>query len=97
VDDYQLASQGDTWELDDLRAALTAGHEEVVVRIVERGQTFTLLAHFSLRERRVLTNGGLLAHIRQGGRILSAEQAISGAVDQGSPITNPAPEPPPTV
>jgi len=97
ADDYQLASQGDTWELPDIRAALAAGREEVVVRIVERGQAFTLQAHFSPRERRVLMGGGLLAHIRQGGRILSAEQAISGAVDQGSPITNPVPEPPPTV
>jgi hypothetical protein len=39
--------------------------------------------------------GGLLAHIRQGGQFLSAEQAVSGAVDQGSPVTNPVPEPPP--
>jgi aconitate hydratase len=97
ADDYQWAVEGDTWELDDLRAALAAGREEVVVRIVERGQAFTLQAHFSPREGRVLTNGRLLAHIRQGGRILSAEQAISGAVDQGAPITNLVPEPPPTV
>jgi hypothetical protein len=37
----------------------------------------------------------LLAHIRQGGRLLSAGEAQSGAVDQGSPITNPVAEPPP--
>jgi hypothetical protein len=42
-----------------------------------------------------LLNGGLLAHIRQGGHLLSAGEAVSAAVDQGSPITNPVPEPPP--
>ena len=40
----------------------------------------------------MLNNGGLLAHIRQGGKPLSAEKAVSAAVDQGSPVTNPVPQ-----
>jgi len=95
-DDYRLAREGDTWELPDLRRALAEGREEVTARIVERGQEIRLRARFSARERRVLMGGGLLAHIRQGGQFLSAEQAVSGAVDQGSPVTNPVPEQPPT-
>ncbi|MGH2522442.1 MAG: aconitate hydratase [Anaerolineales bacterium] len=94
--DYKLACQGDTWEMPDIRRALAEGESEVLVQIVEKGQTFKLRAHFSPRERRVLNNGGLLAHIRQGGRALSAEKAISAAVDQGSPVTNPVPEDEPT-
>jgi hypothetical protein len=39
----------------------------------------------------VLLHGGLLAHFRRGGAVLSAGRAVSGAVDQGSPITQPAP------
>ena len=93
--DYQLARQGDTWELPDIRAALAEGRSEISARIVGRDTVVRLRANFSPRERRVLLNGGLLAHIRQGGHLLSAGEAVSAAVDQGSPITNPVPEPPP--
>jgi aconitate hydratase len=95
-EDYALARPGDTWEMPDIRAALAEERDEVTVRIVEQGQEFKLQAHFSPRERRVLINGGLLAHVRQGGRLLNAGQVVSGAVDQGSPITNPIEELPPT-
>src|SRR6266540_1778510 len=95
-DDYRLAREGDTWELPDLRRALAEGREEVTARIVERGQEIRLRARFSARERRVLMGGGLLAHVRQGGQFLSAEQAVSGVVDQGSPVTNPVFEDMPT-
>ncbi len=91
-DDYLLARQDDTWELPDLRAALAEGREDVRCRIVESGRELTLRADFSPREREVLVDGGLLAHIRKGGRPLSAEQAVSGHVDQGSPITHSVPE-----
>ncbi len=94
--DYERACQGDTWELPDIREALAAGREEVEVRVVERGVACKLRARFSERERHVLLSGGLLAHVRQGGHSLSAGQAVSGAVDQGSPINNPTPEQPPT-
>jgi aconitate hydratase len=94
--DYGLARAGDTWELPDLRLALAEERDEVTVRIVEQGRELKLHAHFSPREQRVLLNGGLLAHVRQGGRLLNAGQVVSGAVDQGSPITNPVEELPPT-
>jgi aconitate hydratase len=95
-EDYALARAGDTWEIPDIRLALAEGRDEVTVRIVEQGREFKLHAHFSPRERRVLINGGLLAHVRQGGRLLNAGQVVSGAVDQGSPVTNPVEELPPT-
>jgi aconitate hydratase len=92
-DDYKLAVQGDLWELPDIRQILMKPREDVRVRLVERNQEFTVKANFSHRERRMLLNGGLLAHIRQGGQPLSHEKPISAAVDQGSPISQPTPEP----
>jgi len=89
--DYERACQGDNWELPGIREALAEGREEVTVRVTERGEEFKLRAHFSPRERHVLISGGLLAHIREGGSTLSAGKAVSAAVDQGSPITNPFP------
>jgi aconitate hydratase len=94
--DYDLACKGDLWEIADIRSALEKGQTEITVKIPEREQEFKVQANFSPRERRMLNNGGLLAHIRQGGRPLSAAKAVSAAVDQGSPITNTVPEEPPT-
>jgi aconitate hydratase len=90
-EDYDLAVQGDTWEFADLRTLLESGATEIPVRVVERQTTLTLQANFSGRERRMLLNGGMLAHIRAGGGMLSAEKAHSAAVDQGSPVTSPVP------
>jgi aconitate hydratase len=90
-EDYDLAAQGDTWEIANLRSLLESGATEIPVRVVERQVTLTLQANFSGRERRMLLNGGMLAHIRAGGSMLSAEKAHSGGVDQGSPVTNPVP------
>jgi aconitate hydratase len=87
-EDYQRAHQGDTWELPDIRAALYKGQTDILVRIVERDEEFTVRANLSARERRMLNDGGLLAHVRSGGSALSAEKAVSAAVDQGSPETN---------
>jgi aconitate hydratase len=94
--DYERAHQGDTWELPDIREALLEGREEVEMRVAERGVACKLRGRFSQRERQVLLSGGLLAHVREGGHSLSADQAVSGAVDQGSPRTNPTPAQPPT-
>jgi aconitate hydratase len=91
-DDYNLARQGDTWEMPDIRRALAESEAEVTAKIVEQNQEIKLRAKFSPRERRMLNNGGLLAHIRMGGKPLSAGKAISAAVDQGSPITSPVAE-----
>jgi len=91
-DDYQLAREGDTLEIPDLVEQLAAGATEIPVRIRELKREFKVRANFSPRERRVLQNGGMLAHIKAGGKMLSAEKAESGAVDQGSPVTNPVPQ-----
>jgi aconitate hydratase len=92
--DYLLACQGDTWELPNLRALLAEGAAEIPIHIPENDRTFLVRANFSPRERRMLNHGGLLAHVRAGGRPLSADQATSAVVDQGSPVTNPTPEEP---
>ncbi len=94
-EDYQRACQGDTWELPDIRAALDEGQTEIRVRGGERDQEFVVRANFSPRERRMLNNGGMLAHVRLGGKALSAQKAVSAAVDQGSPATNLVVEEPP--
>jgi aconitate hydratase len=94
-EDCQRASQGDTWEVPDIRAALEAGQTEIAVHIVERGPVFMVQANLSPRESRMLINGGMLAHVRLGGKALSAQKAISAAVDQGSPETNLVVEEPP--
>jgi aconitate hydratase len=93
--DYQRAHQGDTWELPNLRAAFAVGQVDIAVHIVESDQTFTVQANLSPRERQMLNDGGMLAHVRGGGRALSAQKAVSAAVDQGSPETNLAPAEPP--
>jgi aconitate hydratase len=89
--DYQRARQGDTWELPNLRQALAGGATEIRARILERDEEVPLRLDFSPRERRVLLHGGMLAHIREGGKMLSAGKVDSAAVDQGSPVTNPIP------
>ncbi len=94
-EDYQRACQGDTWELPNIRAALDEGQIDLRVRVVERDQEFMVRANFSPRERRMLSNGGMLAHVRLGGKALSAQKAVSAAVDQGSPATNLVVEEPP--
>ena len=43
----------------------------------------------------MLLDGGMLAHVRLGGQGLSAQKAVSAAVDQGSPETNLVVEEPP--
>jgi hypothetical protein len=48
---------------------------------------------FTHREREVLLAGGLLAHLRSGGAAFGVHMGHSGAVDQGSPFTNPVEEP----
>jgi hypothetical protein len=94
-DDYARAIQGDTWELPNIRAELEEGRTEIRVRIVEHSQELVVQANFSPRERRMLNNGGMLAHVRLGGNTLSAQKAVSASVDQGSPETNLVVEEPP--
>ncbi len=88
-EDYDVACQGDTWEMAGIREALAQGLGEIRVHCVERERDFVLKARLSQREREVLLDGGLISHLRKGGRPLSHGQAVSGAMDQGSPITSP--------
>jgi hypothetical protein len=60
---------------------------------VQADRVLELAANFSRRERDVLLAGGLLAHLRAGGPGMSVTLGHSGAVDQGSPVANPVPEP----
>jgi aconitate hydratase len=87
--DYEAAQQGQMWEMPRIQQELTSGSPTVDVRAGSR--SFQARANLSAREREVLLAGGLLAYLRAGGSPLSVGKAISGAVDQGSPITQPAP------
>ena len=57
---------GQTWQLRRLRSALRTGESVVLANTDHAEMTFTL--DLSEGERAVLLAGGLLAHIRQGGR-----------------------------
>ncbi|MBI3971952.1 MAG: aconitate hydratase [Chloroflexi bacterium] len=89
---YEAAREGDAWEVPGVRAALAQGERALMVRIRETGQEVPVEANLSPRERQVLLAGGLLAHVRAGGRPISLSLGQSGAVDQGSPVTNPVPQ-----
>jgi aconitate hydratase len=87
--DHERTVQGERWSMPSLRQELES--DSPTVTVVGKGRTFLVAAGLSEREREVLIAGGLLAQFRRGGAQLSAGQAVSGAVDQGSPITQPAP------
>jgi aconitate hydratase len=87
--DYEAVWQGQMWQMPRIRDQLANGSNTVDVRAGTR--SFRARANLSVREREVLLAGGLLAYLKAGGRPLGAGRAISGAVDQGSPITQPAP------
>jgi aconitate hydratase len=87
-EDRERAVVGATWKLPGLRAILQSGAEVVTAELDDGGRV-ELRAHLSRRERAVLLDGGLLAHVRKGGGNLSLHYGESGAVDQGSPVTNP--------
>ena len=90
-DDYFMAKEGHTWDIPNLTEQLAAGATEIKVYIREQAREFIVKANYSPRERRMLNNGGMLAHVKAGGKMLSAEKANSAGVDQGSPVTNPVP------
>jgi aconitate hydratase len=77
-DDYLLAAQGDTWQIPDIREAIRRGDERVKAHLEEKNRDIFLKTGFSERERNVLVAGGLLATLRQGGSVLSAETVVVG-------------------
>ena len=100
--DYKRAERGAIWELSNLRAVLQSNEETCSACIIGSaravgahdalGEEVPLKAKFSRRERQVLLAGGLLAHIRAGGKPMSVDMGQSAVVDQGSPVTNPTPQ-----
>jgi len=87
--DHGCASRGEEWELPQIGAAIASGAARCIARIVSSGTELSLLSTFTVRERQVLLAGGLLAHLRGGGRPMSVGLGHSGAADQGSPFTSP--------
>jgi aconitate hydratase len=90
--DYARARQSDTWEIPDIRRALEAGEQELLLRCGEMSCEFPIMARLTPHERDVLLAGGLLAQLRGGGPTISVHGGRSDLVDQGSPVTNPVPD-----
>ena len=63
--DYDRVQAGDDLEVADLRAALT-GDGTLVVRDKTQGFDFRVVAGLSAREREIIADGGLLAHVARG-------------------------------
>jgi aconitate hydratase len=91
-DDYEAMPPGSQLELPDVRDTLSRGEPTCRLIVSGRSAELRLGAPFSPRERDVLLDGGLLAHLRVGGQAFGIHLGRSGAVDQGSPTTNPMDE-----
>src|SRR3954471_272489 len=65
--EYELARAGQRWRIPGLAAAVTDGGETVTAG-VDDGQRIQLTLALTPNERTVLAAGGLIAHIRAGGR-----------------------------
>jgi aconitate hydratase len=91
-DDYFKAREGNTWELPTIRESLERADAEIPVLVRETGATIRVCCDVSAREREVLVNGGLRAHLRHGGGPMSTSLGHSDQVDQGSPWTAPVPD-----
>ena len=63
--DYDRVQSGDDLEVADFRAALT-GDGSVVVRDKTQGFDFRVVTELSNREREIIADGGLLAHVARG-------------------------------
>ncbi|HEY6775002.1 MAG TPA: aconitate hydratase [Thermoleophilaceae bacterium] len=63
--DYDRARVGDTWTLPNVRRELQNGADEIVVKIEESGDEFTVTHDFAPKEREILLSGGLLHYLKQ--------------------------------
>lgn len=61
-------STGTPWDITGLRQALLDGSETIAVEVADLAEPLVLGIELTSGERQVLTSGGLLAHIRAGGR-----------------------------
>lgn len=59
---------GQHWSIVGLRQALLDGHTTITVEVSDHVEPITLAIDLTEGERQVLAAGGLLAHIRKGGR-----------------------------
>jgi aconitate hydratase len=64
--DYEKARAGQRWRISGLATAIRSGTNTVTAAV--EGQPIRLSLDLSPNERAVLTSGGLVAHIRAGGR-----------------------------
>jgi aconitate hydratase len=64
--DYEKARAGQRWRISGLATAIRSGTNTVTAAV--DGQPIRLSLDLSPNERAVLTSGGLVAHIRAGGR-----------------------------
>jgi aconitate hydratase len=62
-DDYERVSQGDTWKIEGVHEAITAGEQTLVVNSNDRSR-IGLEVRLSPREREVLLAGGTLKFLR---------------------------------
>jgi aconitate hydratase len=62
-DDYERVSQGDTWKIEGVREAITAGEQTLMVNSND-GTQISLEIRLSPREREVLLAGGTLKFLR---------------------------------
>jgi aconitate hydratase len=65
--DYDRLLQGDTWRIEGVRKAVAAGERRLTAKS-HADEEIPLEARLLPREREILLAGGLLRHLREGGR-----------------------------
>lgn len=81
---------GQRWVIPGLRSTLAEGGTSVTAD-VDGGSQLTLALNFSPGEREILSAGGLLAHVRTGGRPLLGHDDGSSAGEAAAPQSRPEP------
>lgn len=59
-EDYDALQQGETIRLENVRAAIQAGSDTIIARIIETGREVPLKLNVTDRERKILLAGGLI-------------------------------------
>lgn len=68
---------GQHWSIIGLRQALLDGADTIAVAVSDQVTPITLTIDLTDGERKVLADGGLLAHIREGGRTQTLQPHVS--------------------
>jgi aconitate hydratase len=83
--DYEQVSQGDTWKIEGVRETI-ANREMRLVAKSDAGSEIELEARLLPREREILLSGGMLKHLRAGGRErISVVEGDSASAESGGP------------